>query len=53
MAVLGLYFCKVTVERWGGSIGCSSLCGDWFAILVSTTEGAIERQKAERKILPE
>ena len=24
-AGLGLYFCKVTVERWGGSIGCSSL----------------------------
>ena len=24
-AGLGLYFCRVTVERWGGSIGCSSL----------------------------
>jgi len=23
-AGLGLYFCKVTVERWGGSIGCES-----------------------------
>lgn len=24
-AGLGLYFCRITVERWGGSIGCSSL----------------------------
>jgi signal transduction histidine kinase/CheY-like chemotaxis protein len=22
---LGLYFCRITVERWGGSIGCESL----------------------------
>jgi signal transduction histidine kinase/CheY-like chemotaxis protein len=22
---LGLYFCRITVERWGGSIGCASL----------------------------
>ena len=24
-AGMGLYFCRVTVERWGGSIGCESL----------------------------
>ena len=24
-AGLGLYFCRMTVERWGGSIGCESL----------------------------
>ncbi len=24
-AGLGLYFCRITVERWGGSIGCDSL----------------------------
>jgi signal transduction histidine kinase/CheY-like chemotaxis protein len=24
-AGLGLYFCRITVERWGGSIGCESL----------------------------
>ena len=23
-AGLGLYFCKITVERWGGSVGCES-----------------------------
>jgi signal transduction histidine kinase/HPt (histidine-containing phosphotransfer) domain-containing protein/ActR/RegA family two-component response regulator len=22
---LGLYFCRITVERWGGTIGCASL----------------------------
>jgi CheY-like chemotaxis protein len=24
-AGLGLYFCRITVERWGGTIGCASL----------------------------
>jgi signal transduction histidine kinase len=24
-AGLGLYFCRITVERWGGSIGCESV----------------------------
>jgi len=24
-AGLGLYFCRITIERWGGSIGCASL----------------------------
>ena len=24
-AGLGLYFCRITIERWGGSIGCESL----------------------------
>ena len=23
-AGLGLYFCKITVERWGGAIGCEN-----------------------------
>jgi signal transduction histidine kinase/response regulator RpfG family c-di-GMP phosphodiesterase len=35
-AGLGLYFCKITVERWGGTIGCESR-GDkgarfWFRL---------------------
>jgi len=35
-AGLGLYFCKITVERWGGSIGCESRPGGgarfWFRL---------------------
>ena len=36
-AGLGLYFCRITVERWGGSIGCESLphrgARFWFRLL--------------------
>jgi signal transduction histidine kinase/DNA-binding NarL/FixJ family response regulator len=36
-AGLGLYFCRVTVERWGGTIGCESLVPRgsrfWFRLL--------------------
>jgi signal transduction histidine kinase/CheY-like chemotaxis protein len=35
-AGLGLYFCRLTVERWGGSVGCVSLPGKgsrfWFRL---------------------
>jgi signal transduction histidine kinase/CheY-like chemotaxis protein len=35
-AGLGLYFCRITVERWGGSIGCESLPRQgarfWFSL---------------------
>lgn len=35
-AGLGLYFCRITVERWGGTIGCISLPGGgsrfWFCL---------------------
>jgi signal transduction histidine kinase/CheY-like chemotaxis protein/HPt (histidine-containing phosphotransfer) domain-containing protein len=43
-AGLGLYFCRITVERWGGNIGCVSLpikgSRFWFRLphaLVATT----------------
>jgi CheY-like chemotaxis protein len=46
-AGFGLYFCRTTVERWGGSIGCTSLpeIGSryWFRLLraaASTEEEA-------------
>ena len=36
-AGLGLYFCRITVERWGGSIGCVTLPEKgsrfWFRLL--------------------
>ena len=40
-AGLGLYFCKMTVERWGGSIGCENRSGVgarfWFRLPRATT----------------
>jgi signal transduction histidine kinase/CheY-like chemotaxis protein len=39
-AGLGLYFCRLTVERWGGSIGCESLLKKgsrfWFRLPTAT-----------------
>jgi signal transduction histidine kinase/DNA-binding NarL/FixJ family response regulator len=36
-AGLGLYFCRITVERWGGTIGCESVVPTgarfWFRLL--------------------
>jgi signal transduction histidine kinase/CheY-like chemotaxis protein/HPt (histidine-containing phosphotransfer) domain-containing protein len=41
-AGLGLYFCKVTVERWGGSIGCESVTPRgarfWFRLLAARNQ---------------
>ncbi len=42
-AGLGLYFCRITVERWGGSIGCASLPEKgsrfWFRLPRAVTTG--------------
>ena len=39
-AGLGLYFCRITVERWGGTIGCASLPEKgsrfWFRLPLAT-----------------
>ncbi|HXY01739.1 MAG TPA: response regulator [Candidatus Limnocylindrales bacterium] len=39
-AGLGLYFCQLTVERWGGAIGCESRAGGgsrfWFRLPVAS-----------------
>jgi CheY-like chemotaxis protein len=38
-AGLGLYFCKVTVERWGGSVGCERVIPHgtrfWFRLVAA------------------
>jgi signal transduction histidine kinase/CheY-like chemotaxis protein len=41
-AGLGLYFCRITVERWGGTIGCASLpkrgSRFWFRLPLSPAQ---------------
>jgi len=57
-AGLGLYFCKITVERWGGSIGAENRPGGgsrfWFKIprAVKTTpiRGADKRSAPEKPL---
>jgi signal transduction histidine kinase/CheY-like chemotaxis protein len=42
-AGLGLYFCRITVERWGGTIGCASLPEKgsrfWFRLPLAAVQG--------------
>jgi signal transduction histidine kinase/HPt (histidine-containing phosphotransfer) domain-containing protein/ActR/RegA family two-component response regulator len=64
-AGLGLYFCRITVERWGGSIGCVTLPEEgsrfWFRLPratghtakhVSDTHDASNLANSKRKPLP-
>ena len=54
-AGLGLYFCRITVERWGGNIGCATRPGKgsrfWFrlprGISESAASGAVEAHHGE------
>jgi len=49
-AGLGLYFCRITVERWGGSIGCVSLPEKgsrfWFRLPRAAAEAAAAQGNA-------
>ncbi len=54
-AGLGLYFCRITVERWGGSIGCSSLAEIgarfWFRLPKAALNGKpVRNKKTEHSI---
>jgi signal transduction histidine kinase/CheY-like chemotaxis protein len=63
-AGLGLYFCRLTVERWGGSIGCESLpykgSRFWFRLPKASSQSPESIQHSqpsttrnERKALPQ
>jgi signal transduction histidine kinase/CheY-like chemotaxis protein len=53
-AGLGLYFCRITVERWGGTINCASLTEKgsrfWFRLprAASTANTTAEKKVASR-----
>jgi signal transduction histidine kinase/HPt (histidine-containing phosphotransfer) domain-containing protein/ActR/RegA family two-component response regulator len=55
-AGLGLYFCRITVERWGGTIGCASLTEKgsrfWFRLPRAFTAAASTPEKPEKKVVP-
>jgi signal transduction histidine kinase len=50
-AGLGLYFCRITVERWGGNIGCVTLPEKgsrfWFRIPRAADTTAIQARDAQ------
>jgi signal transduction histidine kinase/HPt (histidine-containing phosphotransfer) domain-containing protein len=51
-AGLGLYFCRLTVERWGGTIGCENLPqkGSRFWFRLPQAAGTPSPQPAQQKV---
>ena len=52
-AGLGLYFCKITVERWGGTIGAETHEPRRLALLVSPASRARRPQNRQNRTPPE
>jgi signal transduction histidine kinase/CheY-like chemotaxis protein len=54
-AGLGLYFCRITVERWGGTIGCASLTEKgsrfWVRLPRAVSTAATIPEKREEKVV--
>ncbi len=48
-AGLGLYFCRITVERWGGSIGCASLAEIGSRFWFRLPKAAVNEKSAPAK----
>ena len=52
-AGLGLYFCKITVERWGGAIGCENRRGRgtrfWFRLPRAEGRSATDLKAADSR----
>ncbi len=55
-AGLGLYFCRITVERWGGNIGCVTLPGKgsrfWFRLPHAAATAISPASGAETPAVP-
>ena len=55
-AGLGLYFCRITVERWGGSIGCVTLpergSRFWFRLPRATANAGVDSSDSSESLKP-
>jgi signal transduction histidine kinase/FixJ family two-component response regulator len=55
-AGVGLYFCRITVERWGGTVGCESRSGGgarfWFQLPRLEPQPAIPEDVTSPKVAP-
>ena len=50
-AGLGLYFCRLTVERWGGSIGCESLPDKGSRFWFRLPKAAVKSDRGSQNVI--